>query len=282
MQTTDRYAVFGNPIAHSKSPVIHRMFAEQTGQRLVYTAELSDDDHFADDVRAFFQTHGKGINITVPFKQAAWSLADTRSERAQRAGAVNTLVRQSDGHLFGDTTDGTGLARDLHDNHRITLQDRSLLVIGAGGAVRGVIEALLALRPARLLVANRTAARAIEIAGDFQALGPIEGGGLDTLGGQSFDVVINGTSASLQGKLPDLPGGLFRADSTACDMMYGASPTRFLQWAGEQGATRTIDGLGMLVEQAAESFYLWRKVRPQTAPVIDALRQQMEKGATDK
>jgi len=277
----DRYAVFGNPIAHSKSPQIHTLFAQQTKQSLTYTAELAEIGQFELAVRNFINNNGKGLNITVPFKEDAWKIASERSERAQRAGAVNTLSLLPDGHLFGDTTDGVGLVRDLMQNHKITLTDKDILVIGAGGAVRGVLESILEQNPKSLLITNRTAHKAVQLADDFSDIGNIRGCGLTDTGStyshNDFDIVINGTSASLQGDLPALPDSIFRKNSCSYDMMYAKQETPFMQWSASCGAENIYDGLGMLVEQAAESFFLWRKVKPETAPVIEQIRQLLNK-----
>ena len=274
-QNIDRYAVFGNPIKHSKSPQIHTLFAEQTKQSLIYTAELVEIGHFNQAIKDFIQNKGKGLNVTVPFKEDAWSCATQHSDRAQRAGAVNTLIVKPEGELFGDTTDGIGLVRDLTQNHNIQLNDKDILVIGAGGAVRGVLEALLEQQPSSLLIANRTRQKALQLAKDFSDLGNIKGCGLDEIKNASFDIVINGTSASLQGELPPLPDSLFRKNSCSYDMMYAAQATPFMQWSTKNGAAKVYDGLGMLVEQAAESFYIWRNVRPETKPVIQNIRDQL-------
>ncbi len=276
-QPLDRYAVIGNPIAHSKSPLIHAAFAEQTGEALVYTAELVEIGQVEDFVRQFVHHHGKGLNVTVPFKQDAFELADRLSERAQRAGAVNTLVLDN-GEIYGDTTDGVGLLNDLTNNHHQAISGKRILVVGAGGAVRGVLEPLLLETPSRLVIANRTVSKATQLANDFACFGNISASGFDELAGQQFDIVINGTSASLAGELPPLPEGLFAEHACAYDMMYGAEPTPFMQWAQQQGAENTYDGLGMLVEQAAESFYIWRKKRPETRGVIEQLRGLMTPG----
>ncbi|SFT80616.1 shikimate dehydrogenase [Halomonas saccharevitans] len=273
----DRYCVFGHPIGHSKSPAIHQAFAEQTGERLAYTAIEAPLDDFAGAWRAFVAEGGRGANVTVPFKEAAFALCDTLSERARRAGAVNTLILGGNGlsddfKVYGDTTDGVGLVRDLK-RHEVRLAGARILVLGAGGAVRGVLEPLLAEAPSSVRIANRTAAKAEALADDFGDLGTIAGGGFETVGG-GFDLVINGTSASLAGDLPPLPDALFAPGATAHDMMYGAAPTVFLRWASERGA-RPLDGLGMLVEQAAESFFQWRGKRPDTAPVREALRRAL-------
>lgn len=269
----DRYAVMGNPIAHSKSPEIHRQFALQTGQQLSYEALLVAPDDFAEAVARFQSEGGKGLNITVPFKQEAWALIEDRTTRAEQAGAVNTIIFQDDGHRRADNTDGVGLVRDLTENHGIVLRRKRLLVLGAGGAVRGVLAPLLACEPAALVIANRTASRAQALAERFASLGPVTGCGFDALAGDSFDVVINGTAASLQGEVPPLPDDLLAPGGSCYDMMYSADATAFQRWAREHGASQAIDGLGMLVEQAAEAFYLWRGVRPETAPVIARLRR---------
>ncbi|APE30446.1 shikimate dehydrogenase [Halomonas aestuarii] len=269
---TDRYCVFGHPVGHSKSPAIHAAFAEQTGERIEYTAIEAPLDDFAGAWRAFVAEGGRGANVTVPFKEEAFRLCDTLSGRARRAGAVNTLILGGNGLTYGDTTDGVGLVRDLQGKG-VALAGARVLVLGAGGAVRGVLEPLLAAQPASVRIANRTAARAEALAEDFRDLGTIRGGGFEAVEGP-YDLVINGTSASLAGDLPPLPDGLFAAGATAHDMMYGAEPTVFLRWAAERGA-RPLDGLGMLVEQAAESFFQWRGKRPDTAPVLEMLRQAL-------
>ncbi|MEQ6916401.1 shikimate dehydrogenase [Halomonas aquatica] len=274
---TDRYCVFGHPVGHSKSPAIHAAFAEQTGERIEYTAIEAPLDDFAGAWRAFVAEGGRGANVTVPFKEEAFRLCDTLSGRALRAGAVNTLILGGNAlsnafKVYGDTTDGVGLVRDLERNG-VALTGARVLVLGAGGAVRGVLEPLLAAEPASVLVSNRTAARANTLAEDFRDLGMIHGGGFGAVQGP-YDLVINGTSASLAGDLPPLPDELFADGATAHDMMYGAEPTVFLRWAAERGA-RPLDGLGMLVEQAAESFFQWRGKRPDTAPVLEALRRSL-------
>lgn len=269
----DRYAVIGHPIGHSKSPQIHGLFAEQTGQKLRYEALLAPLDDFPGFVRAFL-AQGAGANVTVPFKEEAYRLADELTERARLAGAVNTFKRLDDGRLLGDNTDGAGLVRDLVSNAGLTLEGLRILLLGAGGAVRGVLGPLLDERPSALVIANRTSAKAEQLAADFARLGPVSAQPFETLTGR-FDLIINGTSASLTGALPPLPAGLIelKPDQTFCyDMMYGAEPTAFCTWACAQGAA-TRDGLGMLVEQAAEAFALWRGVRPDTAPVLTALRE---------
>ena len=268
----DRYAVIGNPITHSKSPQIHAAFAAQTGQSLIYERLLGERDTFAAQVRQFLASGGRGLNVTVPFKELAWQLVDQRSDRADSAGAVNTLTLLPDGRLHGDNTDGAGLVRDLVENHGCNLAGKRLLLLGAGGASRGVVRPLLEQRPASLTVANRTADRALRLAEELAALGPVRGCGLDALAGDRYDLVINGTAAGLQGEVPPLPDRLLATGGWCYDMMYATEPTAFVRWGLAHGASRALDGLGMLVEQAAESFLLWRGVRPQTAPVIAVLR----------
>ncbi len=274
----DPYAVMGNPIAHSKSPRIHRLFAEQTGEPIDYRAILVEEGRLPEAVRAFVAEGGKGLNITVPFKQDAWALVDSRSERAERAGAVNT-IRIEPGRLFGDNTDGVGLVNDLRDNLQIPLRERRILLMGAGGAARGVLAPLLAQEPALLVIANRTPDRAVALAEAFADLGTVQGCGYDALGDLQFDLLINATAASLQGELPPLPDGILAEGGAAYDMMYGARPTAFMKWAQWQGAATVSDGLGMLVEQAAESFFIWRGVRPDTGPVIRQLREELAEEA---
>jgi shikimate dehydrogenase len=273
----DAYAVMGNPIAHSKSPQIHQAFARQTGQNITYDAILVDAGGFDQAVGNFVATGGKGLNITVPFKREAWKRVNQRSQRAELAGAVNTIIVNKDQSLTGDNTDGVGLVRDLIQNHDVAIQDKSILLLGAGGAARGVLEPLLMESPAQLLIANRTPDRAHELAGSFSKLGKVKGCAFKALNTQtqSWDIIINATSASLQGEVPDIPAGIIGTQSFCYDMMYGAEPTAFMRWAGEHGAARRVDGLGMLVEQAAESFYLWRGVRPQTQEVITTIREKL-------
>jgi shikimate dehydrogenase len=268
----DQYAVIGNPIAHSKSPLIHAAFAHNTGQDLEYGRILGDPDNFAGDVRAFFAAGGRGLNVTVPFKEAAWALADERTRRAEIAGAVNTLIRLDGSRLRGDNTDGVGLVRDLADNHGFRFQGTHVLLLGAGGAARGVLIPLLDTGLARLVIANRTAAKAHRLADLAAPFGPTEARGFDALDGEQFDLVINATSAGLSDTVPAIPDSCLRPNGWTYDMLYADVPTAFCRWGRSRGAARAIDGLGMLVEQAAESFWLWRGVRPETASVIAMLR----------
>ncbi len=269
MSAPDRYAVVGNPIAHSKSPIIHAAFAAQTGQELTYERMLVPVDGFAAAVGQFFAQGGSGLNVTVPFKLEAHALAGHLSERAAAAGAVNTL-KMVDGKLFGDNTDGAGLVNDIVDNAGYALAGRRILLVGAGGAARGALLPLLKESPAELVIANRSADKAQALALQFNAFGTVRATEFTALDGV-FDVIINATSASLGGDMPPLVAGLFGPATLAYDMMYGDAPTVFLQFAAAQGA-QTRDGLGMLIEQAAEAFLLWRGVRPATAQLFAQLR----------
>ncbi len=268
---TDHYAVFGNPIAHSKSPLIHAAFARQTGQDLDYRAILAPTDGFAQTLRQFIAAGGRGANVTVPFKEEAFRLATRLTPRAELAGAVNALVFSGD-EILGDNTDGVGMMRDITINLGCPVEGRRVLLLGAGGAARGVIGPLLEARPHALVVANRTEAKAQALADVFGQCGPISGCGFAQLAGQSFDVVIDATSAALGGDLPPLPHGIFAGGCLAYSMMYGKGETAFQRFARNEGAAHIAEGLGMLVEQAAEAFFLWRGVRPDVAPVMDLLR----------
>ena len=270
---TDLYCVFGNPIAHSKSPQIHAAFAVQTGQNLRYEARLAPVDDFAGAVAAFLRDGGRGANVTVPFKEDAYRLATRRTPRAEQAGAVNLLTFVG-GEIVGDNSDGAGLLRDLETNLGCPLAGRRVLLLGAGGAARGALGPLLSAHPARLGIANRTPAKAVALATAFAAHGPVSGLSFAELPSHQFDIIINATAASLAGELPPLPGGLIAPGGTAYDMMYGRA-TPFLTWAQTQGASLCADGLGMLVEQAAEAFFVWRGIRPDTASVLGELRAQL-------
>jgi shikimate dehydrogenase len=271
MPQTDRYAVFGHPISHSQSPRIHTLFAEHTGQDLVYTAKDVPSESFEATARGFFQEGGKGLNCTVPLKELAYSFAGQLSERARRAKAVNTLALLPDGGILGDNTDGAGLVRDLTGNLGLALAGRRLLILGAGGASRGILAPLLELQPARLLVANRTVSKAEALAAEFSDMGTVEACGFEGLAGECFDVILNATAASLGGDLPPLPDGILAAGGACYDLAYGKAPTPFVRWGIAAGAALSVDGLGMLVEQAAEAFWLWRGVRPETRPVLATL-----------
>lgn len=273
---SDIYAVVGNPIKHSKSPEIHKTFATETSQDLIYSAELAEIGAFAEFARAFAAKGGKGCNVTVPFKQDAWEFVGSRSERAELAGAVNTIVFKESGETFGDNTDGIGMVRDIRDNHDISFTGKRVLVLGAGGAVRGVILPMLDEKPASLTIANRTASKAVDLADIFRSCRSesgiaLNGCGYPDLDGQSFDIIINGTSAGLSGEIPPLPGGVLAKGGFCYDMVYSDEPTAFVKWGYDNGAALSVDGLGMLVEQAAESFYIWRNVRPDTGRVISEI-----------
>jgi shikimate dehydrogenase len=268
---TDRYAVVGNPIAQSKSPIIHAEFARELEQDMSYEAILAPRDEFAGTVMAFRTSGGKGMNVTIPFKLEAFELATRHSDRAREAQAVNTLKFEG-AEIFGDNTDGAGLVQDLRDNLGFPLAGKRILLMGAGGAARGVLLPLLRERPAFIVIANRTAETAAELAKQFSAHGKVRGGGYAELQGEIFDLVVNSTSTSLTDEVPPLPQRIFARGALAYDMVYGKGLTRFLEYARENGVERVEDGLGMLVGQAAESFYLWRGVRPQTRPVLDMLR----------
>ncbi len=270
---TDRYAVVGNPVAHSLSPQIHAAFARQTGADLEYTRLLAPLNGFADCVKTFRAKGGRGVNVTLPFKLDAWQLATRRSERAEQAQAVNTL--HFDGaQIAGDNTDGAGLIRDIEMNRGFAIAGKRVLLLGAGGAARGVLLPLIERQPAALIIANRTFDKAHELAAHFSRWGNCTAQQYTELGAAAFDLVINATSASVAGVLPPLHAGVFAPGSLAYDMMYGEKANLFLNFARDLGAAQSTDGLGMLVEQAAESFFVWRGLRPQTAPVIALLREQ--------
>ena len=268
---TDHYAVIGNPISHSKSPLIHTEFAKQTGQELDYVTREIPLDDLVGGLKKLLDEGFKGINITVPFKEQVWQQVNNKSEHAMRAGAVNTLIFNKDGTLYGDNTDGIGLCRDLVDNHQIELANKRILLLGAGGAARGVIEPLLSYQPSQLFIANRTANKASDLVILFNDFGTVNGGGFDDISGQ-FDVIINATAASLQGEVPPLPDDVLADNASCYDMMYSNTDTAFITWAKQHHASKAIDGLGMLVEQAAEAFSIWRGVKPETQAVIAKVR----------
>jgi shikimate dehydrogenase len=268
----DAYVVIGNPIAHSKSPEIHAQFAAQTGQQLSYERLLAPLQGFKASVQVFQRRGGRGANVTVPFKLEAHGLADSLSERARLAGAVNTLSFEG-GRIHGDNTDGAGLVTDITVNAGLALAGRRILLLGAGGASRGALLPLLEQQPAELVIVNRTQSKAAELADQFAEYGPVSSAAYADLDGV-FDLVVNATSASLSDDLPPLPTTVYGADTLAYDMMYGRQATVFMQSAQQHGAT-VRDGLGMLVEQAAEAFLLWRGVRPDTSEVFASLRRQL-------
>ena len=270
---SDAYGVMGHPISHSKSPAIHAAFSRQTGEDIVYRAIHVQPGEFARAVTSFRDSGGKGLNITLPFKEEAWALCDVRTERAQQAGAVNTLWFEG-ADLHGDNTDGVGLVWDLTVNYGMQLRGFRVLLLGAGGASRGVVAPLLGTDLARLVIGNRTVSKAEELARAFSGAGIVSGCGLDALTGQRFDLIINATSASLSDQVPAIPRDVLAPGGWCYDMMYADKPTAFVRWGRARGAAGAVDGLGMLVEQAAESFLRWRGVRPETAPVIRALRSK--------
>jgi shikimate dehydrogenase len=272
---TDLYAVMGNPINHSKSPDIHTQFAKQAGIELLYTAMLVPKDNFNGAVTDFFNGSGKGLNITVPFKENAYSFADSLTDRAKTAQAVNTLKLQEDGSILGDNTDGAGLVRDLTVNNQVVLKGKRILIIGSGGAVRGVLQPILGESPAEVVICNRTHSKAQDLVAQFSSMGNINASEFDDIEG-SFDVIVNGTSASLNGERPPIPESVIASNSSVYDMMYSKEPTAFLVWAKKLGAAKIIDGLGMLVEQAAVSFHLWRGVFPESTSVLAELKQQLK------
>ena len=271
---TDFYAVIGNPIAHSKSPIIHHAFAELTHQDIQYERVLAPLDDFAGTVHALISQGFKGANVTVPFKLEAYAMANQLTERAQDAGAVNTLIFTPQG-IVGDNTDGIGFIRDLKINLGLELTSKRVLILGAGGAARGILGPLIEEKPESLTVANRTVAKALHLAEAFSGIDKIIGCGYESLGDQSFDLIINATSTSLSGGLPSLGTNLLSQKGFCYDLAYRmGGPTPFVTWGIEQGALSSHDGLGMLVEQAAEAFYIWRKVRPDTKSVILQLKRE--------
>lgn len=264
----DRYGVMGYPISHSRSPVIHRLFALQTGQNIQYELLQVAPEKLDTALRQFQRTGGKGLNITVPHKGEVAKLVDQMSERARTAGAVNTIAFRG-GEVYGDNTDGIGLLRDLSVNLGVHLESANILILGAGGATRGIIGPLLEMQPSGLRVANRTLGKAQALADHFQSQGPITACRFNVVPvTEPYDLIINATSAGLQGDTPPYPEAAISENTFCYDLSYGLSPTPFSVWAREHGAAKSVMGWGMLVEQAAESFNLWRGVRPNTAPVL--------------
>lgn len=268
----EHYAVFGDPIQHSKSPRIHTLFAEQTQQPLVYTAQRVPASDFTVAVSDFFAHGGKGLNCTVPLKELAWNYAEHLSARATLAKAVNTLKIMPDGSIYGDNTDGVGLLNDLKHNH-IQITASRILVLGAGGATRGIVAPLLAQNPTQLVIANRTASKALALVQEFRST-VIAASSLTELSGRQFDLIINATSASLSDDLPELPENLLATGGSCYDLAYATQATSFVRWGIAQQAVKSLDGLGMLVEQAAEAFYVWRGVHPDTSTVINLLNAE--------
>ncbi len=270
----DQYGVFGHPVGHSLSPFIHGVFARDTAQQMSYRAYDVAPEEFAARVQSFFAEGGRGLNITLPHKIAAVEVVQELTARAAHAAAVNTLVWQDDA-LLGDNTDGAGLVRDLCDNLGLVITQRRLLILGAGGATRGVLAPLLGLEPAMVMIANRTPERAEALAAAFADLGVTQGVGFAYVGDTPFDLILNATSASLSGDIPPIPAGAIGPRTVCYDLAYGRSAMAFVRWAKQSGCAMAVQGLGMLVEQAAESFRLWRGVRPQTTQVIAALKQRV-------
>lgn len=273
----DRYAVVGNPIEHSLSPQIHSQFAAESAQDMDYQSLQLETENFEAQIRELMSTGYLGVNVTVPFKEKAWEMTNKLSPRARDAGAVNTLIFQPDGQIAGDNTDGIGLTRDMITNHHILIKNRKILLLGAGGAIRGILGPLLAQMPELVTIANRTMERAEQLVSDFHGKFKVEltACAYDDLGRDKFDLIINGTSASLSNEVPPIPDHILAGNSICYDLMYNINqPTAFVQWAIDRGALASYDGLGMLVEQAAESFFIWRGIRPDTAAVIQQLRQQ--------
>mgnify|MGYP001815364121 FL=1 len=268
MTTIDRYGVMGYPVSHSRSPVIHRLFALQTNQHIQYELLQVAPDKLETAVRQFQRTGGKGLNITVPHKSEVAKLCDNLSEPASTAGAVNTLSFQ-DGEIHGDNTDGIGLLRDLAINQGITLEGANILILGAGGATRGIVGPLLEMQPSSLRIANRTIDKAQALAEHFSHSGPVSACRFNMVPiTEDYDLIINATSAGVRGETPPYPEAALSERTFCYDLSYGLKPTPFSVWAREHGAARSVMGWGMLVEQAAESFRIWRGVRPDTAPVL--------------
>ena len=274
MSNIDHYAVFGHPINHSLSPRIHTLFAEQTGQALHYSRQDVAPEEFATALHEFLARGGQGLNCTVPLKELAYNVATHKSPQALRAKAVNTLAVRADGQLYGDNTDGRGLVRDLTSHLAVPIKNSRILLIGAGGASRGILLPLLEQSPARLTLTNRTFSRAEQLAFEFNDFPTVGVCPLEQLAGQQFDLLLNATAASLTGDIPPLPADILAPGAVCYDLAYAARPTAFVEWALRSGAALSVDGIGMLVEQAAESFLIWRGIRPDTESVIEQLRYE--------
>lgn len=267
---TDQYGVMGHPVAHSMSPFIHGVFARQTDQKISYRLLDVIPEKFAAEVRKFAALGGKGLNVTVPHKIAAFEITDTHTRRAEAARSANTLVLGEDGEILADNTDGAGLVTDLTENLNFKLEDRRILILGAGGAVRGLIGPVIAQNPKLVVIANRTPNNALELVDELGISSFVETTGLDELTDNTFHLIINGTSANLFDKRPPISADLFTRHTLCYDLNYGRQETPFTRWAAQNGARATM-GWGMLVEQAAESFYMWRGVKPNTIPVLQSL-----------
>lgn len=270
----DRYCVIGNPIAHSMSPLIHKAFATQTQQKISYQAVLTEKVDFPTTIEQFYRQGMKGMNITIPFKMDAWEITDQYSPDAKLAMAVNTISFDKSGGIIGDNTDGVGFIRDLMINHNTLIKGKDILILGAGGAVRGILRPILDEQPDKVVIANRTVSRAKQLVRDFNIV-DVSVCGFDELPERCFDIVINATSASLYGKQLPLSANLIKDDTCCYDLVYAKQNTTFGIWAKQNGATKVVDGLGMLVEQAAESFFIWRNIRPDTSRVIKQLRKEL-------
>lgn len=266
----DNYGVIGNPIENSKSPLIYQMFAENTTQKIQYSSILGEMNNIEKALKEFQSQGGKGLNVALPFKRKAFSVMDVLSDRAQKCEAINMITFSEEG-LVGDNTDGVGLVRDITVNKKTPIAKKRILILGTGCSVRGVLHSILSEEPLEVIISNRNENKAFELAEDFADLGRVQACPLSLLENNSFDVVINGTSASLQEEMLDLPGSILTSNALCYDMAYGRGVTSFIRWAMEQGAKQCADGLGMLVEQAAESFYIWRKKRPDTTKVLKVL-----------
>jgi len=264
MAAPDRYAVIGHPISHSKSPIIHALFAEQTGENMRYEALDISPAELEEQLHACLTDGFSGLNVTVPHKENVIPLLDRLTERAELAGAVNTITRATDGTLEGDNTDGLGLIADLRDNLHIELIDASILILGAGGATRGIVPLLMEQQPAELMIANRTVEKAEALATTFAHLGNLTARGFEQLEDRNFHVIINATSAGLDGNIPPFPASLISPDTICYDLSYSMHGTPFVSWAKENGCKQAYQGWGMLIEQAAESFNIWRNIRPDT------------------
>jgi shikimate dehydrogenase len=268
----DNYGVVGNPINHSKSPEIHQLFAKQVGHDILYHRIPATDENFASVLEEFFKKGGKGLNITLPFKEKAFRFADSCTDNAQSCHSVNTLTFSEDGRAHGDNTDGIGLINDLKNND-ILLENKEVLILGAGGATRGIVPVLFKNGVGSITLYNRTTEKAELLQEEFMPFGEIQSLSSDDLTG-GFGLVINATSASLDGVIPDIPDNVV-SNAVCYDLAYSYGETSFLNWAKKNGSAKNLQGLGMLVEQAAESFYIWRGVRPRTSEVVDKLRSEL-------